>query len=148
MRRDGGEIATAMTVAVSAAGITGIVMAVSEESARNATFGQAVLGIVVILLGGATWLNRRWNRALEDRITSAITKAINPLDSKVDALQMRAGRMEERQVTFQRQYEDDRLRDRERGKAIEAVAERNRQAAQDGRWDDLEPLPPFSPDPH
>lgn len=134
-----GEIATVVTVAVSTIGVGGAVVAVSEGATNNATFALAILGIIGTLLSAATWLNRRWNSALGDRITEAITAAIDPLET-------RASRMEDRQVSFQRQYEDDRLSDRRRGAAIEAVAERNRIAAQDGRWDDLEPLPPFGPD--
>lgn len=139
--RDRGEVATGMAVIVASGGIGAIVVAVSEDAARNANFTQAVLGIVVILLGGATWVNNRWNKRMERRITDAISSAVKPIEDKVDALEGSRKRMEQRQVEFQRQYEDDRLADARRAERIFAAAEQNRIAAEEHGIEGLKPLP-------
>jgi lysyl-tRNA synthetase class II len=142
--KDRGEVASGVAVLVASGGIAAIV-AVSEDAARNANFTQAVLGIVVILLGGATFVNRRWNKSLEARITNAIAEAVKPIEEKMDGLEDNRKRMEERQVTFQRQYEDDRLTDRRRADQIFEAAEHNRLAAEAAGIEGLQRLPH---DPH
>jgi hypothetical protein len=142
---DRGEIATVVAVGVASGGIGAITLAVSEGAARNANFTQAILGIVVILLGGATWVNNRWNKRMESRITASIAEAVKPLGDKIDTLEDSRKRMEERQVNFQRQYEDDRLADARRAERIFATAEANRVAAEAAGIEGLTPLPTDHP---
>lgn len=79
--RDEGEVVTAIVVGVASVGATGAVVAVSDAQLNNAQFVLVIFGIISGLLAVATWLNRRWNNALESRIKAALedrTKPIQP----------------------------------------------------------------------
>lgn len=149
---DRGEVATAVVVAVSSVGVTGVVVAVSDSTANNASFTLAVIGIVTALLSAATWINRKWNRALEHRISLAIQHAIEPvldkLDERFDKADTRIDRAEARQLGIQQQLRDvsERLDSGiAQSREIFAVAEQNRQAAEDAGIKGLQRLPH---DPH
>jgi len=150
--RDQGEIATAVVVAVSSVGVTGVVLAVSDNAANNASFTLALIGIISALLTAATWLNRKWNRALEHRISLAINHAIEPvldkLDERFDKADVRIDRTEARQLGIQEQLRDvsERLDNGiAQSREIFAVAEQNRQAATAAGIEGLQRLPH---DPH
>lgn len=114
MMNDDGEIAvTVLAVATS----TGIIAAASVNDALNGA--NQLLVIVGTLLAGATWLNKRWNRALERRITDAIAKATKPiqpdanggksladLHHKLDGICGRMDTIEARQLANQEQIRD------------------------------------------
>lgn len=149
---DRGEVATAVVVAVSSVGVTGVVVAVSDSTANNASFTLAVIGIITALLSAATWLNRKWNRALEHRIVTAVNAAIDPvlnkLDERFDKADVRIDRAEARQLGIQEQIRDvsERLdAGIEQSREVFAVAEQNRLAAEAAGIDGLKRLPH---DPH
>jgi hypothetical protein len=76
---DSGEAVTGMVVGVATVGVTGVMLAVSESAANNATFTVALLTIIGALLTTATWVNKRWNRALEERIRHALDVRTRPI---------------------------------------------------------------------
>jgi hypothetical protein len=76
---DSGEAVTGMVVGVATVGVTGVVLAVSDNAVNNATFAVALLTIIGALLTTATWVNKRWNHALEERIRHALDVRTRPI---------------------------------------------------------------------
>jgi urease gamma subunit len=173
---DNGEVASVLVIGASTLGVGSLVLvakdaavvAVSDNTANNANFVLALLGIISIMLTAATWLNRRWNRALEDRIKEAISTATKPiqpdanggksladLHKKVDDgfahANIRIDHAEARQLGIQEQLRDvsemqekvSRRLDEgiEQSREIFAVAEQNRLAAEAYGIEGLVPLP-------
>jgi hypothetical protein len=130
IQRGSAEIALTVAVGVvgtASAGAPMIVLAVSEEAARNSQFAAALIGAFIGFGSILAWFARIAWRAMKKLET-------------LDILAAQAQRMEDNQVTVQR-YEADRLHDREEAARIFAVAEANRQAAEESGITGLAPLP-------
>ena len=131
---DQAVILTVGAVATIAAGAPMVVLAVSEEAARNAQFSAAVFAAI---LGFGTIL------AWFARTGIKIMRKLDDLDSMrtaVKELRIYAQSIGDQQVTLDR-YEADRKSDRDEAAAIFAMAEVNRIAAEESGVTGTHPLP-------
>jgi uncharacterized protein HemX len=78
-KREGGEIATVLTVGVATLSTGGAVLAVSDNTANNATFAVAILTIIGILLSGATVIYKRGNQKLQEHLIAVIREQTKPI---------------------------------------------------------------------
>lgn len=139
MNRDDGiaeqvVIASVGVVGTVAAGAPMVVLAVSEEAARNAQFGAAVIAAILGFGAILGWFARLGLQAMRK------LDALDSLRDDVKGLHEFAASIAAQQVTLTR-YEADRAADRAEAERIFAAAEANRIAAEKSGITGLLPLP-------
>lgn len=128
-------------VGTVAAGAPMVVVAVSEEAARNAQFGAAVIAAIMgfgAILGWFARLGLQASRKLD--ALSEVRAKQEEHTREIAALAAKADAIGAQQVTLAR-YEADRAADRAEAERIFAVAEANRIAAEKSGVEGLVKLP-------
>lgn len=77
-RKEDGEAAVLVAAVVTG---SGAIVAISASDALD--HADKVIGIVVILLGGATWINKRWNKRLESKIDTQVLEEVQALETRM-----------------------------------------------------------------